>query len=273
MGKPVVGNEPTMQQRVTTRARKLLINDRSIKGDNQSKTEAILTLKMILEQIYEISVEELDALFDTMWCHKYRLDYAVDKVTSFADRRILRECAYNKKNIIIRMCYPEYYKEHYQPPTDFEIFFMKDSRMKSDLVINSTLSNVYDKDGNVDNSKKKNKAYSNGPDIDEWIYNAFNNVWNIMFQASTVEMFVALANYKKNFLGSYAKCLDIIMKRGIYPSPLDWYMWNSPEEFQVKYFTTYMNVRKEAGLPELDYLNCLEQAFENIRNQNRSYER
>lgn len=273
MNKPVVGKKPSTQQRIATKARRLLVNDRSIKGDAQNKEEAILTLQYILNDIYQISVAEFDALFDTMWCHQHSLDYIVDKVASFADGPILRECAYNKKNIVIRMCYPEYFKEHYQPPTDFDLFFMKDSRMKSDLVLNSSLDNVVKLDGSLDSSKKKTKAYNNGTDIDKWLYKAFNNTWNTLFKATTVEMFAALAGYKKNFLGSSAKCLDVVMKRGIYPSPLDWYMWNSPEEFQVEHFNEYMMIRKEAGLPSIEYLEEIAQAFENVKNYNQNYER
>lgn len=290
---PVDENEvnSTTQRRISTLARKILTSDRSVRSDFRSPHDAIIVLRTILQNFYKISAEEFDMIYDAMWCHKAGLDYLVDKVILLADKKMSQECAYNRKRLVLRLCFPEYYSEHYRPLSDYELFFLKDSRVKSDLVVNSALSTAYINEFSVKKEKsvinsfdnlnntfltRKNsrayRAYNNGTDIDQWIYKAFNNVWNTLFSSTTEELFVALARYKKNSLGSAAKCLDVVMKRGLYPSPLDWYMWNSPEEFQLEHMEEYLEVRRKTKLPPLKYLTAIEKALGNIKQKEQKQE-
>ena len=141
------------------------------------------------------------------------------------------------------MCFPTYYKEHFPKIIATQIL-VPDGKMRGDLKHAGSI--------------KKNKV-NYGEEVDEIIWNAIHDAWKTLFNCTTEEMFLMLAAPKAfgiNF-GSF----EVIKSRGCYPSVLDFYMWNAPQDFQEDHIEEYLQAREAAKLPYLEELDFLVKSY------------
>ena len=223
---------------------------------NRQKLEITLGCFLnIVEDCYELTAEEFDILYSANFIKVYKLEHTQKKIDQYCPIEIKKECYFSSKNIILRLCWPAYYREHYPKLTAFDI--LANDKIKAGL----SLVSKHDVNKINFGEEIKDKTRNYGAIVDTIIYNAINDAWPQMFSFSSVkDMFIALANPKKSGLDKLSG-FRVISGRGCYPSPLDFYMWNSPIEFQRKHLLTYLDVREKSGLQPLPEIELITYAY------------
>lgn len=215
----------------------------------------IQILKYYIKEILDISVAEYDAIFADDINKQLGLRSLINKINSMATNEELVDGWFNAKKTLFRICFPEYYKEHY--PQDIKSFdiFRASGELARDLK-------------RIGKSKmvcSGGRYQNNGKLIDELVYNSMKHNLPSMGFTSTKELFEALATPKKWKMNNYG-FVKIIEQRNAYPSPLDFYFFNSPVDYQYEHFNEYIAARAtNTMIPHLQVLDILQDCMEESR--------
>lgn len=85
-----------------------------------------------------------------------------------------------------------------------------------------------------------------------------------IYNMSISDMFYVLANPRKTGFSNFG-ITKIIEARECYPSLLDFYFWNSPNDFQWEHFEDYITARENSKLPHLAVIDAFRDAYRNYR--------
>lgn len=204
-------------------------------------------VRFIVEYILELTPAEYDSLYNAKFNASVSLSYTIKRIVEECPSWIRKECMFSQKKILLRMCWPEYYKEHYPPLSEWEIL-QADSDMRGDLK-------------HAGNGQKTSFSHTKHVDeVNEILYNAINKTWPIMFGGTVRDMFTALANPKESGIHRLG-AINIIMDRKEYPSPLDFYFLQSPAEFQARHLHEYLQVREASGLAPVKTLSIISNMY------------
>ena len=107
--------------------------------------------------------------------------------------------------------------------------------------------------------------YNHGEEVDKIVYWAMSNVLPL-FEMKTSELYLSLARPRS---AGWSKCgfVKIIEARGCYPTPLDFYFWNSTPEYQLSHVDEYMTARRKAKLAPIAALDLIYEAYERSEKQ------
>lgn len=182
---------------------------------------------------------------------------------------ILREAMFDNKKILFRLCWPEYYKEHYAIPKAMDIFNCT-GELKGNLVRASAIKDFEDEpeqekkilqNGKFSTAKKERKrVYNHGQEVDDIIYWSMKQILPL-FEMKTKDLYLSLAKPREAGWSKYG-FVKVIEARGCYPTPLDFYFLNSPMEYQVDHIDEYIEARNQAKLPHVKALDMMYEAYQ-----------
>lgn len=222
------------------------------KKDNY--TIMAMSFRYMIEIVMGLTMEEYLSLYSTKFNAKYGLSHIIRKIVDGAPKSIINETLFDTKRTLFKVTYPDKYFEHFKSPTAVDIFFAK-GEIKNSLTRAGKIKFSPNKqnvgapllnNGKFSTNKSKTcpvyrGTYNHGGDVDKIVYWALTSVLSTVY-CTTEELFYILANDKlKNF-----GCMKIIKSRECYDNPLDFYMFNSPIEFQKENIKEYLLAREKS---------------------------
>lgn len=254
-----------------------------LQGSNKTKNfEALKSaIRYIVEHILELTPEEFDAIYSSTLIRKTCLDHPIRKLVAAAPADVQAETLFNGKKILFRLCWPEYYKEHYSKPKAWDIFDAS-GEIKSNLIRAGRIKDYTD-DADSDGAKmttngkfsservEKKRSFGHGDEVDKTVYWAMTEVFNYC-EIKTSDLFMALAKPKESGFSKFG-FVSVIEARECYQTPLDFYMMNSPQEFQLAHFHEYMDARKKAKIPSNPVLELFYEAYMRVYGTDTNYDK
>ena len=246
-------------------------------GVNKQKNYTVLVdaTRYIVEEIMGLTPAEYDAIYSSALNQKACIDYAVRKIVQGASPAINAEALFDAKKTLFRICWPDYYRENYKKPQPRDIFYAQ-GEIKSALIragrarlFNDATEGVGTEilqNGRFSSKKKeRRRVYNHGEEVDKIVYWAMDAIFS-QIEISTPDLFDSLAAPKKY---GWDSCgfVDIIESRGCYPSPLDFYMLNSPQDYQLMHIDEFMAARQKAGLEKVEALNIIYEAYRRAKGE------
>ena len=248
-------------------------------GVNKQKNYAVLVeaTRYIVEEIMGLTPAEYDAIYSAALNQKACIDYAARKIVQGASAAINAEALFDAKKTLFRICWPDYYRETYKKPQPRDIFYAQ-GEIKSALIRAGRVRLFNDatdgvgidilQNGRFSTKKKeRRRVYNHGDEVDKIVYWAMDAIFS-QIEITTSDLFDSLANPKKHGWDSYG-FTDIIEGRGCYPSPLDFYMLNSPQDYQLAHIEEYIAAREKAGLEEVKALTIIYEAYRRAKGEER----
>lgn len=212
------------------------------KWTNKELWVAIGTLQYMFQEIYNLSPEQVDALWPTkkdaerMFLEETVTKSLVNKICEEAPKDVIKNCLFNNKKIILKMIFPEYYDQTY---SHYDIL---------EDVINAKQDTLFDlrMAGKYKGTVKSNKNNNKGKLVDEIILEGIEANFNIREKIYNYpDKLLFLSQAKVNHFKDLG-FMKIIQGRGFYSSALDFYYMNSPKELQKRYFEYYKTLRGES---------------------------
>lgn len=260
--------------KVICAAKKLIFEEHQSDELNTSKTGKLgiiqESVKYIVEQVMELTPAEYDAIYSTVLNQRATIDHAIRKIVNSAPSSVVTETLFNNKAILFKMCWPEYYEEHFPKPTPMQVFNAT-GETKGDLIRAGKIKELPEDEekkllsnGRFSSAKKERKrVYNHGKEVDKVVYWAMTSILPL-FEMTTPQLFLGLAKPRSAGWSRYG-FVKIIEARGCYPTPLDFYMWNSPAEWQLEHVDEYMEARKKAKLAPVPALDLMYEAYQRSR--------
>lgn len=255
----------------------------NVDGANKLKNYSVLidSIKYIVENIMGLTPEEYDAIYSTKLNQDVFIDHAIRKLVINAPSSISTEALFDAKKILFRLCWPDYYAEHYKKPQAWDIFNAS-GEIKSNLIragrikensfdigdIDESLADdseledepVQNKNGKFSVRKQERKrTYNHGEEVDKLVYWSMNTIFSLI-SISTEDLYTSLANIKDTPWSNYG-FVQIIEARNCYETPLDFYFLNSSQNYQLEHVEEYMKAREEAGLEHYAILDWMYEAY------------
>lgn len=242
--------------------------DLNINHSSKSKKEFNLwvsIVRYIITDIAELTPAQFADIYNSRLIEQLKIRGLIRNIKAEASPKDLEDTYFMDKRIIFKFCFPEFFEE-----------YLKDEYTLRDVFENNTgeLISAMKNAGKSKTVSNGARTPNNGGAVDAIVYKAMKQFlpdYNMMED----ELLLSLAKPKAYEWNKYG-FVEIIKARGCYPTPLDFYFLNSPEEYQRKNFAKYMKIRKEAKLETPMVLELYNEAFtkENeIIRQNNDYER
>lgn len=262
--------------KIISDAKRIIFDDHQAEDLNFESGQKIAKLqlmieavKYLIEDVMGLTPEEYDAIYSTALNQKTTLHHAIRKIANAASPTILREAMFDNKKILFRLCWPEYYKEHYAIPKAMDIFNCT-GELKGNLVRASAIKDFEDEpeqekkilqNGKFSTAKKERKrVYNHGQEVDDIIYWSMKQILPL-FEMKTKDLYLSLAKPREAGWSKYG-FVKVIEARGCYPTPLDFYFLNSPMEYQVDHIDEYIEARNQAKLPHVKALDMMYEAYQ-----------
>lgn len=236
---------------------------------NFSEGAALNTLVATLKTIVEIcglTTEEYDRFWSVAMNKKMCLENLSRKITALANDADKEECAFQRKRLLFKMAYPEYYEKNFSKITPENLFFVE-GKDRADLVRAAKPS--LEEDGPENSS-----AVSGGAIVDRLMMTAINaafkkaritsrrQIMKILVDKNRIKTLWRPASSQKSAIPG---CFLVINARECYESILDFYFLNLPKEEQLAYVDDYMKIRRDAGMAPIPLLDALYRIFQDIR--------
>lgn len=240
--------------------------------DPDKRKAAIAAVRYIVEEIMGLTPAEYDAIYSTALNRKCMLQNPVRRIISFAPRQAWKDALFDNKAVLFRMCWPEYYAEQFPQPNPMRVFhctgnvrgnLIRAARIKEPeqaahecrILSNGKFSSV--KTGN-----DPSVSGGHGRDVDRIIYQAMRQILPL-FEMTTPELFLSLAKPKQSGWSKYG-FVKVIEARGCYQTPLDFYMFNSPPQWQMARMDDYMKARRLTGLAPVNAIDAIYEAYQAV---------
>lgn len=236
------------------------------------------SIRYVVENILELTPEQFDAIYSTTLIKKTCLDHPIRRLVAAAPPEIAIETLFSSKKTLFRICWPDYYKEHYQEPKPWDIFdaqgetrsgLIHAGRIKKDKDEEEYAGAEMTSHGRFSTKQDKKRMYGHGADVDRIVYWAMKEVL-AFFEMKTPELFLALAKPKESGFGKFG-FVAIIEARECYQTPLDFFMMNSPLEYQLAHFDEYIEARDKAGIPHLPAIDLIYAAYKHTIGKDNNY--
>jgi hypothetical protein len=235
----------------------------SLNVNNNKKDRALYIgiFRYYLENILELDVASFDSIYTTDLISRLHMRTLVEKIVSMATEEEVISGQFNRKYTLLKMTYPDYYEKNYKQTIPAYDIFTAHGELLRDMQHAGKAKMV--------NDGQRTKNY--GAVVDRLVYNSINvnlppiftvkdKTTQKMKKPSEQDILSILAAPKKNHLNRYG-FIKIIESRQTYPSALDFYFWNSPDDFQYRNFKHYLGLRKEMELPHVEVLDIYEEVF------------
>lgn len=239
-------------------------------GKNKKNIEQIKeAVKYIVEEVMLLTPREYDAIYSNSLNQKAHIDYAVRKIVETADMATNRKTLFVSKQTLFALVWPEYYNTHYKSPKPWKIFNAT-GEVKSGFIRAGKPRTEKDSEEGVGRKEKRNGEYADpkkkavmnhGVEVDRMVYWAMKEMFSLVEDLTDKQLFLALADPKGSGWGNYG-FVKIIEARQCYASPLDFYMLNSPTEYQLEHIEDYFEAREEANLKHIYTLDKIRDAYE-----------
>lgn len=233
------------------------------KGIEEEELDVLIPTFRKIVEICGLDVQKYDILYSTKANKKMYLENLSRKITDFADDECKEECAFQRKRMLLKMVYPEYYNANYEKIRPYELFYVNGENKAALARAAKPLPD------NGDNSKT-----SDGAIVDRLIFNAIKETFakvnitdhiKIMEIVSDDKKIRAIANPSPAQKNIVPGCFSIINERQCYKSYLDFYFLNLPKEDQLFFVDDYMQIRERAGIEPVPLLNKLYEIFSENR--------
>lgn len=238
-------------------------------------------IKNIVENVLGLTPEEYDAVYNTAFNKKHGLEHILRNLAEAAPLSIVQKTLFDNKATIFALCWQDTYEDIFPKYTAMSVFNAKGevkgnlirAGVPRDISEDGSGQKVITKTGKISTAKtetKKKKA-NHGVEVDKICYHAMEQILPI-YNMSLPDMFAVLANPKKTGFSNFG-ITKIIEARECYPSLLDFYMWNSPHDFQWEHFDDYIKAREDAHLPHLAIIDAFKDAYNFYKNKMLDIER
>ena len=225
------------------------------KGIEDEELDVLIPTFRKIVEICGLDVKEYDIIYSTKTNKKMYLENLSRKITDLASDECKEECAFQRKRMLLKMVYPEYYEANYEKIRPYELFFVNGEN-KACLARAAKPS-----PDNEDNTKS-----SDGAIVDRLIFNAINESFakiditdklKIMQIISDEKKIRAIANPTPMQKNTVPGCFSIINERQCYKSYLDFYFLNMSKEDQLFLVDDFMQIRRQAGIEPIPLLEKL----------------
>ena len=240
-------------------------------GKNKKNIEQIKeAVKYIVEEVMLLTPREYDAIYSNSLNQKAHIDYAVRKIVETADMATNRKTLFVSKQTLFALVWPEYYNTHYKSPKPWKIFnatgevksgFIRAGKPRTEKDSEEGVGRKEKRNGEYADPKKKKAVMNHGVEVDRMVYWAMKEMFSLVEDLTDKQLFLALADPKGSGWGNYG-FVKIIEARQCYASPLDFYMLNSPTEYQLEHIEDYFEAREEANLKHIYTLDKIRDAYE-----------
>jgi len=241
---------------------------RNIFGDkkgveNETLEMLVAVFRIQLETICGSSVEDYDRYFCTEINKKMYLENISKKITAMASDEDKEACYFQRKRLLFKIIYPEYYKENFKEIKPYELFFVG-GKDKADLV--RAAKPLLNKE-----EKENGRSLSDGAIVDRIMIKTINEAFKqakiedkttIMKILSDEEKIKALMGSSSGSKNNVPGCFAVIKERKCYESYLDFYFLNLPKKDQLLLVNDYMEIRNNANIPENPLLNKLYKIYQ-----------
>ena len=224
--------------------------------DNCDTLEVLIpTFKMLIENVCGLSIAEYDSLYGVNTNKQIHAENISRKITGQASDETKEECAFDRKNILFKMVWPEYYKNNFTKVTYSEIYSAK-CELKAGLM---RAAKPIDED---EVGVKK----SDGQIVDRIIFNTIVSTFTGAGFDTYYKIMEALIDDKR--LDSIGKrntpgILSVIKERKCYANALDFFFLNMPREDQMCLVDDFMDLRERGGYPHQQVMDIMYETFKN----------
>lgn len=236
---------------------------RVIFGDKKSLEDESLnilieTFRKIVD-ICGLDPQKYDTIYGTRANKRMFVDNLSRKITALADDACKEECAFQRKRMLFKMVYPEYYESHFDKIQPYDLFFVsgenKASLVRAAKPISDDAEAEYSSDGII---------------VDRLIMNAINEAFSKVGITDPLKIMDILADDKKiraianpipGQKNTVPGCFSVINERKCYGSYLDFYFLNLSKEDQLFLVDDFMEIRKKAKIEPVPLLDRLYNIF------------
>lgn len=259
--------EPSLVNKITTQQ----TTDEPITPNNINSY--ISAIKNIVENILGLTPEEYDAVYSTAFNKKHGIERILRNLAEVAPSSIVEKTLFDNKATIFALCWKDTYENIFPKYTAMSVFNAKGeikgnlirAGVPRDISEDGSGQKTFTKTGklSIARTEPKKKKNNHGEQVDKICYHAMEQVLPI-YNMSISDMFYVLANPRKTGFSNFG-ITKIIEARECYPSLLDFYFWNSPNDFQWEHFEDYITARENSKLPHLAVIDAFRDAYRNYR--------
>lgn len=206
-------------------------------------------LCFIVTRVYCLTPEQLDSIWSRETLVRMGISALVKEIVNTADDRLKEATLFDRKQIILHECFPEYYACTY--PERYEVLevirasgqTLRNLRKAGKIDAGTVMTLVQS-----DKDTGKARLGNSGEIVDRITYHAlYVYLKTALGTMDMGEHFQALTPPFPGFLRlKTLGVVKIINSRGCWASLLDFYYLNSPEEIQKQYFQTYRQLRENS---------------------------
>ena len=263
-------------------AKKMIFGDKS---SEMNYNKACRVLDYIIKDICNLDEKTFLSLYNTAMLRNMRIKNLTEYIIKNAPNEILKECAFENKRILFASVWKNFYDTEFSKLTTDDIFYCK-GELKGGLIkaAASKIDVIYAGE-DIAGEKKKDGTYKKyhasngniyGQVVDKIVYSALDDIFN-RANLSFPEKLKYLAECKKTCKEKNLTppgIFSVIDARMCYECPLDFFMFNSPENLQIKYIDEYMAFRRKGLYPANPVLDAIYEAYrmEFVKMDNKNYE-
>ena len=235
--------------------------------ENESLSVLVATFKEIVN-ICNLTVEEYNRSWSVAINKKMFLENISRKITALASDEDKEECAFQRKRLLFKIVYPDYYKENFNPIKPYDLIHVGGEDKASLVRAAKPLINKEE--------KENTEITSDGAIVDRIIMKAINAGFKTSDVTDKIQIMKNLTDEKAiRDLGdssagqksSLPGCFHIINERKCYDSYIDFYFLNLPKEEQLLYVDDFMKIREEAGIKPNPLMNKFYEIFQENRDE------
>lgn len=227
----------------------------------------IETFRYIIEQIYQLTPDELDSIYCTQINKKIRIENLIRKILQTLSLEVKGKYCFITKRIIFGTIYPEYYKSHFPQITSHDIFYAK-NELKAACIHAGKI-----------HTATKHSATNAGSTIDKLLFDAIEDVFDELQTSEAddkfrddgflkddvylrLEWFASPKPLKADSGKKLPGCISLIKNRSCYACPIDFYFLNMSLVQQLNYIDDFMEIRRNGQIPESPTLNLLYELYQ-----------
>ena len=243
--------------------------------ENENLNVLVETFKEIVK-ICNLTVQEYDNYWSVEVNKKMFLENISRKITALASDADKEECAFQRKRLLFKIVYPEYYKEHFSEIKPYDLFHIGGENKASLVRAAKPLVNKEE--------KENAEVISDGAIVDKLMMKTLNTAFKIAGgiyldkngELDKIEVMKALTDIKKikglvnassGQKATVPGCFSVISERKCYESYLDFYFLNLPKEEQIFLVDDYMEIRKKAKIEPNPLLDKFYEIFQENRDE------
>lgn len=235
--------------------------------ENESLYVLVETFKEIVN-ICNLTVEEYNRCWSVATNKKMFLENISRKITALASNEDKEECAFQRKRLLFKIVYPDYYKENFSEIKPYDLIHVGGEEKASLVRAAKPLISKEEK-GNAE-------ITSDGAIVDRLMMKAIDAGFKTADVTDKIRIMKCLTDDKAirgigdssaGQKSSLPGCFHIINERKCYDSYIDFYFLNLPKEEQLLLVDDFMKIREEAGIKPNPLMNKFYEIFQENRDE------